>query len=319
MTNAERLAAATAVATLFLVAVGAFVRASGSGLGCPDWPTCHGGALPPSGHTEAWIEFSHRFVASVVGLMVIGTALMAWKYYRHVRFIVVTAIVTVPLVGFQGVLGAITVWRELPPEVVATHLVTAMIVLLCQVAVAVAMYLEDPAHREQVISGAQKVAARKIGILAVASLIWLAIAMWVGGYMTESGAATACADWPGCNGAASLLPGNDDQEITHMLHRYLAGGLVFVLGPFVALAWRERRQFFWAGPVAVATGALFTAQVIVGALNVWYEFPEPLTVSHTTIAAGVWFALAVGAMFAYYAPVSERRGVRTPAGIEVPA
>jgi heme A synthase len=235
-----------------------------------------------------------------------------------VRFIVVLAFVTVPLVGFQGLLGAITVWRELPPEIVATHLLTAMIVLTCIIVVAVAMYLEDQAHREQLVTAATKVFARKIGVLAVASLIWLGVAMWVGGYMTESGAATACADWPTCNGTA-FLPGNDDHEITHMLHRYLAGGLIFVLGPFVLAAWRERQRFFWAGPTAVATIVLYVTQVVVGALNVWYEFPDTLTVAHTTIAAGVWFALAVAAAFAYYAPVHERRDVRTAAGIEVPA
>lgn len=318
MINAQRLAVATVVATLLLIAVGAFVRASGSGLGCPDWPTCHGGAIPPAGNKEAWIESSHRFVASAVGLMVIGTAFMAWKYYRHVRLIVGAAIVNVPLVGIQGILGAITVWRELPPEIVATHLVTAMIILLVQVGIAVGMFLEDPKHRDRLLTVTSKPVARRIGVLAVASLVWLAVTMFVGGYMTESGAATACADWPTCNGL-QVLPKADDHEIWHMAHRYLAGGLVFLVVPFVLATWKARRTFFWAGPVAVATGVLYVAQVIVGALNVWYYFPDPLTVSHTAIAAVIWACLAVGAMFAYYAPVGERRGVRQPAGIEVPA
>ena len=66
MRNAQRIAFATVIATVVLIAIGATVRATGSGLGCPDWPTCHGGVVPPAGkHTL--IEFSHRFAGMVVG------------------------------------------------------------------------------------------------------------------------------------------------------------------------------------------------------------------------------------------------------------
>lgn len=305
MTFAMRLAVATALFTLVLVGVGVLVRATGSGLGCPDWPLCHGGAVPP-GHKTAWIEFSHRFVAMIVGFMVIGVAICAWKFYRHVPFIVWVATLTVPLVGFQGILGAITVVRELPPEIVATHLLTAMIVLSCEIAVAVAMYKEDPSRSQA--SRERLPAAAPIGKLALASIIWLAGVLWIGGYMTESGAATACEGWPLCNG--SVLPASDDHEIVHMLHRYLAGAFVFLIVPLVVAAWRRRSEVRWAAPVALLVGVLYTAQVIVGALNVWWTFPDPLTISHTVIAATIWFTLSVAVALTYYAPALAR--VPTP-------
>lgn len=303
MIVAQRVAIVTVLLTLLLIAIGAFVRATGSGLGCPDWPLCHGQAVPP-GHQEAWIEFSHRFVASIVGVLVIAVAVLAWRHYRHVPLITWTATATVPLVGFQGLLGAITVVRELPPEIVATHLVTAMVALSCEIVVAVGMWMEDERHRayfERV-----RTVSHVPGRWALAGLAWLAVTFWVGGYMAESGASTACSGWPLCNGG--VLPAADDQEITHMVHRYLAGAFVFIAVPAVLAAWRKRRELPWAGPYAAGLGVLYAGQVLVGALNVWYTFPDPLTVAHTAIAAGIWAVLTSGAALTYYQPF------RAPAG-----
>lgn len=313
MKSAQRLALATVFATFVLVGVGVLVRATNSGLGCPDWPTCHGGVVPP-GDKYAIIEFSHRFVASIVGLLVIAVAYLAWKHYREVRPVVVVALLTVPLVGIQGLLGALAVVRELPPEVVATHLVTAMLILGCQVFVAIGMVRADPAG-----SAATLVEARdqrqRMGRIAVIALAWLVVLFWVGAYMAESGAATACADWPTCNGA-SIVPG-DDHEWTHMGHRFLAGAFLVPLVLFVR-AGVAARAFAWAQPIVRGVMVLYALQVGVGALNVWYTFPDPLTISHTVIATAIWILLASSAVLCYYTPVAvqERRAMR---GAGVPA
>jgi heme A synthase len=314
MIVAQRLAILTAILTVVLIGVGAFVRATGSGLGCPDWPLCYGQAVPPA-HQEAWIEFSHRFVASVVGLLVISVAVAAWKYYRHVPLITWVATATVPLVGFQGLLGAITVVRELPPEIVATHLVTAMLVLSCVVTVAVGMWMEDERHRGyfERTRGIGRVPGR----WALAGLAWLAVTFWVGGYMAESGAATACSGWPLCNGG--VLPGADDQEITHMIHRYLAGAFVFLVVPALVTAWRRRDALPWAKPYVIVLGTLYAAQVLVGALNVWFTFPDPLTVTHTAVAGSIWGVLSAGAALGFYEPFRAVAGTRAAARAEAPA
>lgn len=313
MNLAQRLALTTCVMTLILVGVGVLVRATGSGLGCPDWPLCYGGAVPP-GNRESLIEFSHRFTASIVGFLVIGTAVAAWKSYRHVPFILWTAAITIPLVGFQGLLGAVTVWRELPPEIVATHLITAMIVLSCELAVFLAMYLEDP--RRAALLRSIATAPRQVGRLALGAIAWLTALMWIGAYMAESGASTACEGWPACNGG--ILPGSDEQEITHMAHRYLAAAFIFFVAPIVVLAWRNRRELFWAKPVAIALATLYVAQVAVGALNVWYTFPDTLTIAHTVIASGVWFTLTAAIVLTFYQPASERSANPLPrAGVTV--
>ncbi len=311
MKIAQRVAMLTVGLTLVLIAVGVIVRATGSGLGCPDWPLCHGGAVPP-GHKHALIEFSHRFTAMIVGFLVIAVAVLAWRFYRHSAPTVWVAILTVPLVGIQGLLGAITVVRELPPEIVATHLITAMVVLSCEVFVAISMYVLDPDRAPATVERLTP-ALRQTGKWALLSIAWLAALMWIGAYMAESGASTACEGWPLCSG--SVLPASDDQEVTHMIHRYLAAGFLFVLAPWVLRCWRARNDASVSGMLAIAVSVLFVAQVTVGALNVWFTFPDILTVSHTVIASLIWASLSASAVIGLYQPATDPRRFAVGAGL----
>lgn len=311
MNATQRLALVTVVSTFILIVVGVIVRATGSGLGCPDWPLCHGGAVPPS-HQPALIEFSHRFVASIVGFLVIGLAIMVWRNYGHISSLKWVSLITVPLVGFQGILGAITVVRELPPDIVATHLITAMIILSCEIFVFIGLMRVSASERGE----PRATAYPKAGKVAAFSIAWLVAVMWIGAYVAESGGSTACADWPTCNGL-NILPGNDSQEITHMAHRYLAGGFLAVLALFMMVVKRTTRES-WTRPVVVVLGPIYAIQVLVGALNVWFVFPDTLTVLHTALATAIWIVLATTLILSYYRPVAPRRtNVATRA--EVPA
>ena len=107
-----------------LIAVGGLVRATDSGLGCPDWPRCFGRLVPPA-ELHAWIEHSHRLVASVVMVLVAWLVVAAWRTGQDkvVRRAAVAALV---MVLAQALIGAFVVWWKLRADSVTLHLATAL-------------------------------------------------------------------------------------------------------------------------------------------------------------------------------------------------
>jgi len=125
VTRFQKLAAATVATAILLVTIGVVVRVTGSGLGCPDWPLCHGQIIPPFDDARAWIEWIHRPVAVIVGFEVIGLAALALIDHRDRRVLVGATVVAVLLVGFQAWLGRETVRLGNSGESVTAHLAAA--------------------------------------------------------------------------------------------------------------------------------------------------------------------------------------------------
>ena len=129
MTRFQKTAVATVIATVLLVTVGVIVRATDSGMGCPDWPLCYGQILPPLDDYKAWWEWIHRTIAAVIGFLILGVAFFAWKDHRDRRSILWPSLAAVVLVVFQAWLGRETVRMNNSGESVTAHLAAAMALL----------------------------------------------------------------------------------------------------------------------------------------------------------------------------------------------
>jgi heme A synthase len=118
---AARLGLSTALLMFGLIVIGAVVRATGSGLSCPDWPLCQGRLIPPF-EFHVLIEWFHRLVALLVGVMLLATALLVWTHAETRQRLGALAALAIVLYLTQALLGALTVWKLLSPAMVSSHL-----------------------------------------------------------------------------------------------------------------------------------------------------------------------------------------------------
>jgi heme o synthase len=300
------LSVATAIVTYALVVLGGVVRVSGSGLGCPDWPLCHGRLLPPL-NLHAIIEYSHRSTASLTSALVVLTAIVAWLAWRQRRDIVIPATVALGLLVVQVVLGAITVRLELPPMIVLAHLATAMALLAAVCVTAVAAVVPRAA------GGAGRASVRLAGAAAAGTYILILS----GSLVVGSGASGACNAWPLCGGGFSFA--FDGLPAVQLLHRGVAAliGLLIVVS-LLSLLTRYRRHRAIRATVALTLAAL-AFQVAVGAAVVALHLPAALRGLHLALASAVWAGTVVLAVLASRLPgdaVEDRGGapaIRRPA------
>ena len=118
----EWFALASALGAFALTIAGGFVTQTGSGLGCPDWPLCYGQLIPDFRDPTTAIEWTHRTLAAIVGVLVLLTTVFAWRDRRDEQRIVYPATMALVLVLVQAILGGATVLSELNPFLVVAHL-----------------------------------------------------------------------------------------------------------------------------------------------------------------------------------------------------
>lgn len=296
-----------ALLALCVVVLGAYVRIHDAGLGCPDWPGCYGQlvGVPEASHEiaaaeqafpgaaveigKAWKEMAHRYLAGVLGLIILGLAVVAWRARLASRKLLA---LTCLVVLAQATLGMLTVTELLRPGIVTLHLIGGMTTLALLTAGAA---LSMPPATHWALQ--RRAALRPLVILALALLT---VQIVLGGWVSTNYAGLACVDLPTCGGAwwpqmdgegfdptralhmdASGQPiGNAALVAIHWAHRL--GALAATLG-IVVLVWRLAAAGLRAWPLWF--GLLLLGQLSLGVANVLLHLPVVLAAAHNAGAA----------------------------------
>jgi len=298
-------AVTTAVAAYLLVLLGGLVRITGAGLACPDWPLCHGRLIPPL-EGLVLIEYGHRLLAASVSVLVLLTAILAWRARRSVPGSGRLALTVLMLVAVQIVLGGLTVKWRLTPGLVATHLGVAMLFL--------AGLLAQASNALRPAGESAPAGFRRLALGAAAATF---VMILIGGYVGSSGAALACPSLPFCRGGLVLPP--DAPSQIHMLHRFWALVVAaLVVWTAIAAARLRIRRVVVAAHVALLCVVL---QIAAGVLNVATRLAPAVQGVHLALAAALFAALVVATALAGPAPeraAATSRRSPSPAGARRP-
>ena len=316
----RRLAGFAVVLTLGLLMLGAWVRLTDAGLGCPDWPGCYGKLTPvqasaqiaqavaeqggehgPVSMGKAWREMGHRYVATLLGMLIVALAVLAWRWRARLGQSPWLATALVGVVILQGLFGKWTVTLLLKPAIVTGHLLGGLLVFV----LLLWLWLRQlpPARYIDPEPAAGLATPVRIGLLVVVAQIFL------GGWTSTNYAALACTDLPTCQGSwwpevnfadgfhflrelgmtgdGELLPAQALTAI-HLSHRI---GAVVALAVVGWVGWRALRA---PGEerLGAALLAMLALQWLLGLSNVWFSLPLPVAVAHNGGAA-VLLALLV--------------------------
>jgi protoheme IX farnesyltransferase len=304
LSSFSRLALATVIATYVMIVIGVIVRSTGSGMGCPDWPLCHGQVVPPLDDGAAWIESIHRWWGVIVGFFVLALALAAWRRPRQTRSVVAATLVAIVLVGIQAWLGKVTVETGNSGESVTAHLAVSMLILATTIFVFVrSRYAQDLPEQ----GGSQRLTL----VVAFAGASVYAL-MLFGAHVTATASALVFPDWPLMDG--QLIPTFSDDpaakalQMAHFAHRAVAFIVGLIMLAATYLTWRaahapdagqqDRADRLFA--IVGTAAALFVIQVIVGALQIWTTLAAWAVSLHLAMGAAIWGLMAAATVYAWY-------------------
>jgi len=271
--------------TCLLIALGGVVCVTQSGKACPDWPGCFGRVIPPP-QVNSIIEYSHRLVAALTGLLIIAAAVVGWLRARSIRWVSRPPVVAVVFLLAVIVFGALAVLRGIPPWMAALDLGSALIVLALILTATVAAFARraNPALPDR-LSYRSPFARLTLWTLA-AVFITLDSAVLVAG----PGSLTRCLGWPLYSQTLFAI----DPHTWLQEARFIVAGAAAILVAIVATQpWRTPRQPAPIRRAAAWMGGLFLFQLVAGGLVLLTGFNIILLLFYTASAAAFWSLLVV--------------------------
>lgn len=306
-----------AILALCVVVLGAYVRLTDAGLGCPDWPGCYGELTVPQSEVaiqnaqsaypysmvvvgKAWREMTHRYLAGTLGLIVFAIFVLGWRAQYHIKSSPWASTFLVVLIAMQAMLGMWTVTMLLKPVIVSAHLLGGMATLAT---------LTWLAHRHWGHSSDSIVKSNPHKFFMRLALVILFMQIILGGWTSTNYAALACTDFPTCHGV--WLPAMDFKDAFHLVRDLgqSAHGGALSLASITAIQWTHRIgaliTFLYVGflaisilrywqlkRLAVLLLLVLCTQVGLGVANLLLHLPLVLAVAHN-FTAGLLVILLV--------------------------
>ena len=276
----HRLAVALMAATLLLIAIGASVTSTGSGLAVPDWPLSFGQMFPPMVGGVLY-EHSHRMAAAVVGMLTVAlmVVMSRWEPRVWVQWVSRTAVLAVVL---QGLLGGITVLWLLPTAISVSHACLAQAFLCLTVTLAVCT---GPSWRQR---WANRGEALRPGLVVLAGLAtgMIYVQLILGALMRHTGAGLAIPDFPLAFGRL-VPPFEAPGVLIHFLHRVGAVAVTLCIAWTVTRVIREHAEERQLLRPALTLSGLLLAQLMLGALTIWTGRAVLPVTAHVAVGAAV--------------------------------
>ena len=304
--------------TVCVVVLGAYVRLSDAGLGCPDWPGCYGTLTVPQSesaiahaqvtypespveHGKAWKEMIHRYLAGALGLLVLAIFAQAWRKRREIKMATWLPSFLLALIVFQAALGMWTVTLLLRPIIVSAHLIGGMSTL------AILTWIT---HRHWGAMATTIQLSQTTRFWIRGAIIVLFMQIFLGGWTSTNYAALACTDFPTCHGM--WIPEMDFSNAFNWFRELGVGndGKPLPLAAYTAIQWTHRIGALvtfiylgWLGlsllkqsqlkKIAHIMLGLLVIQIVLGIANLVLHLPLALAVGHNMGAALLLISVVV--------------------------
>ena len=320
-----RLAQIAGCFALLVIVLGAYTRLVDAGLGCPDWPGCYGHLMWPDEHHEivraeqlyphapvktdkTWPEMVHRYLAGILGLMIICLAWLGWKNREDSQYPFRLPFYLLFFVVWQALFGMWTVTLKLWPQVVTIHLLGGVTTysLLWILALRLNNYSWE-------LGSVNREAIRKTLRWAIPAIVIVTVQILLGGWTSSNYAAFACPDFPQCHSSwwpahmdfregfnifQSIGPNylggqmeNDARVAIHFTHRL--GALITAIYLVLFATSLIKHPLSRLKPYGWTIVGLLLLQLTLGVSNILFMVPLPVAVAHNAVAALLLMSLVV--------------------------
>ena len=272
-----KLAFLLSVLIFINILFGPLVRATDSGLACPDWPLCHGKVIPPP-EFRIWMEVGHRIYSGLLGFVILALAIIIFKNSELRSRFGLSAFTALVVLVNQVILGKLTVTKLLDPGTVNMHLLNAVFLftLIVSITAKANFILKTGLEEIRLVNWLAVFNSKNLLISLTVFLVYFQLFM--GGRVSSNYAGLACSDWPTCKG--QWFPAMEGLVQIQMEHRFVAYLIVFLIILNVAVSifksYDPRTRLF----LKLALYAV-GFQIILGVSNVLFQLPTLVTAAHT--------------------------------------